>query len=639
MEAESTEYENLKQILEHAKIPESNLLPNFNSIYFSNQCLPEYKLLELNEELLLHMKKNETLYIRGDVNDEVVICTDSKTFVVKEAEISNSMLLVPQAEFICENNVEIGKVNLCTNIYWEVREVTPHFRHILTRLLLECPYRGREIEAENLSSKKYGIDDLLNIIPASRKELMEALGKMRICEIADHMRLLDFNFIVKITTDVLNLIEENSWSWKHVDVASTIETLSSLYSVEILNRWFEIFAEPFVQPGFFSLKEIDICRLFAEIILRAVDKIYLKEFEQTWLDSVPHGMQPTMEMLKGLTIIDTDARSQFLRYFPLENLSDDQEKRFVELFARKQRWRVHLVGSGSYGVVYHAVDVSNPANRRAIKIENAQKKEKARLLVEIEVMKALGECEFSPHLIEHGMYFGSRYFVMTLLGPDLSRVLLLQPFMQFTYHEIAQFIGQMLSSVQAVHNVNFVHRDIKVSNFAFKSSHLSRLVIFDFGSAKRYRSSDGQLVSFLGDVPFIGNPLFASMNALSRINHAGVPFGKDQCRVDDLWSLLYVLVILFTGSLPWQHASSWKSLIDIKMTTTKENLLSRLPCHIENFYDYLNTLRFEDEPNYYSLRSLFEQLRQYLTAEKFTNCRYRDVLYRHLNNYDKSEDS
>ena len=118
----------------------------------------------------------------------------------------------------------------------------------------------------------------------------------------------------------------------------------------------------------------------------------------------------------------------------------------------------------------------------------------------------------------------------------------------------------------------YIHRDVKPGNFTIGygappftplplfsqssrslhpfprpsgSDHRSFYII-DLGLAKRFVDDKGELLP-QGDGPsgFRGSSKHASVAA-----HAFA----DQCRRDDLWSLLYMLVEFVVGSLPWTQA-------------------------------------------------------------------------------------
>merc|ERR1712168_1208418 len=56
---------------------------------------PNQRLLELNDDLLKKIEAGEELYIRGEDEESVVLCTDQKTYDIKLCQTSNQLLIVP----------------------------------------------------------------------------------------------------------------------------------------------------------------------------------------------------------------------------------------------------------------------------------------------------------------------------------------------------------------------------------------------------------------------------------------------------------------------------------------------------------------------------------------------------------------
>lgn len=70
-----------------------------------------------------------------------------------------------------------------------------------------------------------------------------------------------------------------------------------------------------------------------------------------------------------------------------------------------------------------------------------------------------------------------------------------------------------------------------------------RCYIIDFGLARRYTKVDGSVREQRPMAGFRGTVRYASIRAHE---------SRDLGRVDDLWSLLYVLVEFMRGELPWR---------------------------------------------------------------------------------------
>ena len=93
-------------------------------------------------------------------------------------------------------------------------------------------------------------------------------------------------------------------------------------------------------------------------------------------------------------------------------------------------------------------------------------------------------------------------------------------------------------------------------------------------------------------------------------NHKGI----EQSRRDDLESLGYIIVYLFTGSLPWKGLKGktniqTKELIYQKKKNTKlKDLCNNLPNEVYTYLLYCRNLKFYQQPDYDYLRNLFYKL-------------------------------
>ena len=99
-------------------------------------------LLELTPEVADEMENNKTnkFVFRGDSNDWVTLCSDKAVFDIKEAETSNSLLLVKdilQSQSCCQESSAAGEEN-AHNVtvlktfyrYLEMKPAKPGFQNL-----------------------------------------------------------------------------------------------------------------------------------------------------------------------------------------------------------------------------------------------------------------------------------------------------------------------------------------------------------------------------------------------------------------------------------------------------------------------------------------------------------------------------
>lgn len=166
----------------------------------------------------------------------------------------------------------------------------------------------------------------------------------------------------------------------------------------------------------------------------------------------------------------------------------------------------------------------------------------------------------------------------------------------------------MVSRLEFCHSRNIIHRDIKPDNFvmqALQGRKSRNLVLVDFGLAKKYRDSKGTHIPFKDGKLLTGTARYASCN---------VHRGFEQSRRDDLEALAYIFVYFLKGILPWMNLKA-KDLVDkyeqikiCKLQTTTEEVCHGLPTQFETYLNYCKQLRFDEDPDYKFLKSLFKEL-------------------------------
>lgn len=163
---------------------------------------------------------------------------------------------------------------------------------------------------------------------------------------------------------------------------------------------------------------------------------------------------------------------------------------------------------------------------------------------------------------------------------------------------------QMVERIEFMHQMHFIHRDIKPDNFLSGIGKNSSLVyVIDFGLSKRYRHPKTKKhIPYREGKNLTGTPRYASIN-----NHLGV----EQSRRDDMESIGYVLVYFARGALPWQGLKAntkkqkYQKIMDKKMSVPISRLCDGTPDCLRKYIEYSRSLRYEDKPNYGYLKLLF----------------------------------
>ncbi|XP_073921871.1 tau-tubulin kinase 2 isoform X3 [Castor canadensis] len=220
------------------------------------------------------------------------------------------------------------------------------------------------------------------------------------------------------------------------------------------------------------------------------------------------------------------------------------------------------IGGGGFGEIYDALDILTRENV-ALKVESAQQPKQV-LKMEVAVLKKLQGKDHVCRFIGCGRNDRFNYVVMQLQGRNLADLRRSQSRGTFTISTTLRLGRQILESIESIHSVGFLHRDIKPP-----------------------RAVAG----------FRGTVRYASINA-----HRNREMGRH----DDLWSLFYMLVEFVVGQLPWRKIKDKEQVGSIKERYDHRLMLKHLPPEFSIFLDHISSLDYFTKPDYQLLTSVFD---------------------------------
>ncbi|XP_066481712.1 sister chromatid cohesion protein DCC1 isoform X2 [Tiliqua scincoides] len=340
--------EEVEATLQVAKLNPAELLPPVQCLRFSPQAAAqECCLLQLEPELCAELEAGRSLVIRGDRDERAVLCSKDKTYDMKIADTSNTLLFIPDCETpeqLCadeptSNITHIQIAGFSTN-YWELRRCRPKLKK-LKKLLLENPYEGPDSERERTSThSKYTTEDLLDQVQASEEEIMHQLQVLKACQVEGYWRILDFDYEMKLLTHVTQLIYSESWPFNKVPLNICLQELGPLEPKEMIEHILVCYGMKYTDEGetYFEMDEEKVCRATAQMLLQNAVKFNLSEFQEVWQQSVPEGMTTGQEQLKGLALVDRSSRPETICLLNVEDLPEDNQERFNSLFSIREKW-------------------------------------------------------------------------------------------------------------------------------------------------------------------------------------------------------------------------------------------------------------------------------------------------------------
>ena len=256
-----------------------------------------------------------------------------------------------------------------------------------------------------------------------------------------------------------------------------------------------------------------------------------------------------------------------------------------------------LIGKGGFGNIYCVCDLEKNINF-AMKTEKKESEHKG-IDRESSILSHLQGSPMFPRVEKIGQTEDCKYFVMELLGHSLSKIKHDMPQHRIPL-DIALRCGmQMLKCIEQLHKRGFIHRDIKPGNFLVRADCIYTLVLIDFGLACPYVDSEtGAHLPPRQNRAFGGTSRYASLSSLK---------GEDVSRRDDLLSWFFSIIELAKGSLPWRKAKTKDECIKLRKFIKIKDLCAKMPKEMNKIYSLINSLKFDETPDYRQINDLLAQ--------------------------------
>lgn len=253
------------------------------------------------------------------------------------------------------------------------------------------------------------------------------------------------------------------------------------------------------------------------------------------------------------------------------------------------------IGKGSFGTVYEALNL-NDNKVYALKLEDTTS-EIPQLENEYIVYTKL-DYKTIPKVFYFGKQDRIHYLAISLLGPSLSSILTKNK--TFSLKTVCMVGISMTKTIEHIHSKRYIYRDMKPENILTNGK---SLFLVDYGMCKKYMHN-GKHISFIEGKILTGTARYASINTHK---------GYEQSRRDDLEGLMYVIVYMLRGDLPWMgipaptRKEKYAKIGEVKMGTTAASLCKDLKGakYLVKILNYVKEIKFEEKPNYEYIVSKF----------------------------------
>lgn len=262
------------------------------------------------------------------------------------------------------------------------------------------------------------------------------------------------------------------------------------------------------------------------------------------------------------------------------------------------------IGEGGFGMVISAKDVKY-GNIVAVKFvkdnRNAYMLEK-----EMKVYEALRNGRATEGVVRC-KYFGpwrsGQVLVLPMLGPSL-RSLKREHGGIISLRRILRIAISANRAIKSVHDVGYLHRDVKPENFLTEKNNSTKVYLVDFGMAKVFSRALRDRNTRPGDLNdrLVGDLHYASISSMQ---------GREPSFRDDFVSLGYTLIYLCKGQLPWQRNTPRDRkkfqayCLQMKVQTSIADLCSGTCSEVTEFFRYVESLRFTSRVDHHYVESLF----------------------------------
>ncbi|GMS89284.1 hypothetical protein PENTCL1PPCAC_11459, partial [Pristionchus entomophagus] len=223
-----------------------------------------------------------------------------------------------------------------------------------------------------------------------------------------------------------------------------------------------------------------------------------------------------------------------------------------------------IIGRGGYGEIYYAFDPKQQ-DYVALKIEGKMRRGKLakRTILEQKILLRMQGRPHCPKMAASGSEGNLNFIALEVLSINLSDLRKMAPCKRLGHPTVARIVQQAIGALWDLHNIGYVHRDVKPPNMCFgirpETHHI--LYLLDFGLVRKFMKEDGTLRPKREKAGFRGTFRYVSVRVHEK---------QEQCPADDLVSLVYSAIELSHSFLPWKQVTNSEQMKQYKKSVTKQ---------------------------------------------------------------------
>jgi len=323
-----------------AKLKQSELqLPSVSIQFGTHVDNSNLRLLELNKDLLEKIENGQDLFIRGDVDDSVVICTNDTTYDVKLCQTSNQLLVIPDSITPKQENsqqtIKRASIKARATDYLEPKPILPKIdklHQLLPIVSVERVSSLDEIENQGISTL-----ELLELVQASETELFNALSRMSALNLKSKWKIIQE--LDDIIQQIARAIDDESLNLEKVNFDELVEIINSaetLYPDWSIKHALKQISDCNEDNNY----KVNVDKLAIRVgywLLQKGPKMYLDEFIETWGMMLPGGVPTDPMKLLDFAYFGEEKR-QTINFLDPLSLPNEAIRLFERLFQIKKKW-------------------------------------------------------------------------------------------------------------------------------------------------------------------------------------------------------------------------------------------------------------------------------------------------------------